>query len=350
MAFAQDKQGSMPLLDRLATGLEQGIAVTERCTLRFAGNSRFVDAISIKMFLADQAGQQFTIEDTLAGTTKTITGIKYADEPHATDKTAQEVLSHAMSYDGPFFLSRGAPASETLEDFPELATEVARALAGLHEAFPQGLVPSSDVAHAALRRAQADLRDAAAVWAPIPMSKEANALGAMLQKPEWAAKPEAAAREGLLRSAEGRRVVVDNTHDVDAAVTNGFVHGDAHGRNFIIVWFEYHASPSSGQMDRLLLNEVFRRESRSEVLFYSQSDRAATISASSVPDSSAVTRKSHVEVHPIDFDDASFTQQVPQLIDAITIALSAEAIAEAFGTESLRAEQVLDAYLYGRNS
>jgi hypothetical protein len=353
--FVAEKIASLSTVDMLADRLRDGVVVSAGCVLKFGGLSCLVDADSALAFVRGQAGKSFEVSASFEERVKKIVGMDLAVAAENARHEARLVLEALATYTGPMFLSRGAPASETTEDFPQRAPLVARSLGVLHSQFPQSPQTETDVQRL-LERASASLRQAALAWSPAVDSNGVSPVDKLQKK--WAKRlgaaaaaaaidPETVRLEAFLRSRLGRSVVREAVPQLE--VGSGFVHGDAHVGNFILVDFRFEPSKAqkSTPIDRTFVNETFDRHPDLELLHYSLTSDGARVTDLAVSDALPLRRRDWMEVHPIDLDDAQFGSRLPQAVDAITYAISAENACSALGEPHVTADVVLAGYLEG---
>lgn len=343
--FIRDKSTSLPILDALADLLSVPLEVNDHCSVHFEGTSRWVENRTTRDFLTRQADRSHHILDTRNGTERSKRAVNVLSDRKKGEPIGDLDHEHIQSFASPFFMSKGAPASETVEDFPDRAPEVAMALALLHARSEPALRAEASSDAIARIRKEADI--AADRWTPAPNSKEDAGLTRMLNGP-WGSDPTIAKREAWLRSSGGRQQVRSLTREIVSARPNEgtFVHGDAHGGNFVIVDYEYDADVSL-PLDREFINSAFRADAGVSELFLVKAENSAVLISASKPAGTAVClkRRKHFEVHPIDFDDATFGSGDPTFLDAATLALSSENISKLCGGQVWTTQVIIDSYM-----
>lgn len=347
--FLSSKHEALEVINPLSDELSSGVEVGPRCALRFSGASCLIEPKSTQLFLAEQVNRSSTVIDELSGQRKTLQAKSIETSVAASEASPESQLLGSELGSTPWFLSRGAPASETLEEFPHLAEDVFASLGVLHRCFPKRTFSAAD-AVSAVAEALEEVSTRALEWVP-----ETNAGSKVLDKfvQAWSERPDLARCEAFLRSASGREVVagiVDRSQSTDP--TEGFVHGDAHAGNFIIVWFEYESS-FSDPIDREFVNSCFERHSEVSTLYYridSHSPFTAAVTDIPHPGSMKLRRAPHFEVHPIDLDDAGFTTHRSQLVDLVALACSASQLSQAILGLPLVVDEVVDCYLSARTN
>lgn len=352
--FLGDKHRALSAVAYLLPLLREPVDVGGNCALHFEGYSTLVEAKSTSAFLREQSAQPpLILVDQVMGREKVI---KAFDYPDALDESVREYIA---AYDGPYYLSRGAPAWETLEEFPDCAEAAAHALAVLHRLTGSGRILPESVGRKLLARASSVLRQHASVWAPRVGSKEDLGLQKSLRK--WQAengeRRTIAVLERFLRSSAGHSVVAASIQEDLAAEEQGsgtfrsFIHGDAHGGNFVVVDYEFRLSPHASFVDREFINALFRSSPELNAIGVAEIDNRIIHDLPSSSDHPRILAKRdhHRELHLIDLDGGRGTTAVDKeshLLDALVFAVSMENICELFGRR-LDAARVLHFYYEG---
>src|SRR6185503_11257266 len=111
--FLKEKLRALEASHYLVECLRGGKDIGFNCTLKFEGTSCLVDPTSVQEYLFTQTKQEpLLLVDRITNQTKRIQGISY---PDCLDEDTRDYIPN---YSGPFYLSRGAPATETLENYP----------------------------------------------------------------------------------------------------------------------------------------------------------------------------------------------------------------------------------------
>ncbi len=344
-------------VDYLVDVLRRGIDVGFDCVLKFAGVSCLLENSSTQHFLRYQAdAPPISLMDTIHNREKRIQGFDY---PKALPDDTRDYIGQ---YAGPFYLSRGAPAWETLEEYPELEGPVAHALASLHLATGSVVPVPYDRALLVLYEIEADLLRGLEGWSPQGGSKEQLALTKALKK--WKATDDAerlgiVRRERFLRTSRGKdayRTAFERAvgrQELPEHPMRSFSHGDCHGGNFILVRYQYVLNHPEVMVDRIFLNEIFANdESLFEVAVTIDEKTAQIIhSVPSDKNRSAIIarRHTHHEIHPVDLDNGTGTTEetkVLHLYDALSYSLSMSNITKLWGAH-IDAAQVLSHYYDG---
>ncbi len=351
--FLDDKRRALGAVAYLLNLFSVGADVGSHCIFKFGGISTLVDAQSTKQFLAEQRSSgALTLDDRIGTRTKIVEGFNYPDA------VSDDTRAYVTEYDGPFYLSRGAPAWETLENYPELEEPTAHALAHLHARTGTGTPVLQSIALAGLENIKREMHARADQWQPLEGSKEALALAKSMKK--WSgdtdpARAETIKRERFLRTSAGREVYTNLFKEsvvsqASAEELHSFCHGDSHGGNFILVRYQYAWDADHDLIvDREFLNEIFTNNptidavqvsidpSGSHVIFeLPQTDSTAPIAR----------RALHHEIHPIDLDTGTGIEpatKVLHLYDALIFCMSLENITTLASTR-VGAESVLNHY------
>lgn len=355
--FLGEKRQALVAVEYLVEVLRDGIDVGFDCVLKFDGVSCLVENASTQAFLRYQAeAPPISLVDNIDQRQKEIQGFRYPQG------LPDDTRDYILRYSGPFYLSRGAPAWETLEEYPEFEEPVAHALALLHLATGSGVLVSYDSALRVLREIEADLLKGVEGWSPEDGSKEQLALAKALKK--WKAADDAdrlaiVRRERFLRTSRGKDVyrtaferAVGRQKLPDHPMSS-FCHGDCHGGNFILVRYHYVLNHPEVMVDRIFLNEIFANDqSLFEVAITIDEKNAQIIhSAPSDKNRSAILARRcvHHEIHPVDLDNGTGTTEgtkVLHLYDALSYSLSMSNITRLWGAH-VDAAQVLSHYYDG---
>lgn len=355
--FVAEKTNALQAVSYLLQQIGDGIPVGLDCALKFAGVSTLVDSASTQDYLRQQhSAFALRLVDKIGGREKRVQGLEY---PELLGEDAKEYVA---TYGGPFYISRGAPAWETLEDYPDLECHAAHALAALHLRTGSGSSVPRSSAVDALEKVQEKLLQEADKWVPSEGSKEANALAKALTK--WRGSGDAQRsrmikRERYIRTAAGRKTYTDLFKTcLSAYIGNewlrSFSHGDSHGGNYIIVRYQYVLSAEDMLIDRVFLNEIFEADP-SLLQVYVAIDEAngqMTFSRAS-PESGCphliATRSLHHEIHPIDLDAGqgiSDETKVLHLFDALLFSISLQNLTTLFAS-AVSAKDILMHYYDG---
>ena len=351
-SFLSDKMSMIETTEFLHHLLNRGVKLDDSTTLHFTGQSVLVSSDSVQRFLQHQlALPALQMTDRILNREQTLKGQAVNDLP-------DDIAHHITSYQGPFLFSVGAPAWETLEEFPHLVDKVACALATLHALSGRGHRISDPVALDVLRTVESALHKDASSWQPAPNSSEGRGLAKSLRR--WNVNDDhkrrtLVTRERFLRSDAGRTVCRQafNTALPDSSSTASslhcFSHGDAHGGNFVTVQYEYILDQTDVVVDRVFLNDIFQqRPDIHKVAVTILDDTIALDSVDAVSDPTCIAvRNPHFEVHPIDLDTATVSspgRDTLHLYDAIVFSLSTSNILRLHGNEAL-ATDTLSCYL-----
>lgn len=360
--FLTEKRRALQAVGYLLQVLRSGISIGWDCTLKFEGVSCFVENASVQEYLKLQSTEQpLVLIDDINKREKTIQGFNY---PEALPDDSREYITN---YSGPFYLSRGAPAWETLEDYPELEEPVAHALARLHLVTGQGMPIPFEIASSVLSELESVVEYACDEWTPKDGSKEARALKKSLSK--WNANNDETRsrlirRERYLRTADGQtlfRETISNRlsqQPLPDQPLRSFSHGDCHGGNFILVRFQYSLNRPAVILDRVFLNEIFEKNQQLRNVSITIEEKAGRIHHKlydeTHPPTLLATRKLHHDIHLIDLDNGLGTTaetKVLHVYDALAYSLSLANLTRLFASP-IPSHEVLKHYYQGleRNS
>jgi hypothetical protein len=355
--FLQEKEGALAAVAYLLRSLEGGLDVGSNCVLKFGGVSTLVENQSTQAFLREQHQKApLKLVDEIGHRERLVQGLGYPDS------LPEDARQYVASYDGPFYLSRGAPAWETLEEYPDLEEPVAHALAGLHLRTGSGKPIAKDHALRALNQIRTAMAEQADAWSPSAGTKEANALAKSMKKWSGAGdvqRERIIKRERFLRTAAGRdayRSLFDSyaRSAEEPSSLRSFSHGDSHGGNYIIVRYQYAFDQDDLMIDRVFLNEVFEQNHHVDsvgVEVDGAHSRVVVHKLDSVVGRSSqiARRKLHHEIHPIDLDSGTGTTEatkVLHLYDALLFSISLEHLTALFA-DAVDAREVLSHYYDG---
>ena len=355
--FVSEKKHALVAVDYLLQVLHSDVEVSNNCVLAFRGVSCLVEGKSVQDFLCQSGLGQLVLIDNVLGREKSIIGVTYPD------CISEDVREYVRNYGGPFYLSRGAPAWETLEEYPDFEPQVAHAIAALHLLTGSGTPVPLTVAQAILSETQLVLNRAADRWTPEPGSKEEAALVKSLKKWNPSQDPKKVVfirRERFMRTRDGKAVChkifseMVRQHPLKENVLRSFRHGDCHGGNFIIVRYMYTLTNPAILLDRVFLNEIFDARplvDRVHVTIDNQSQRIVFDVRESTGFSVTAERKPHSEIHIIDLDagqgSETNTKQV-HLYDALIYAMSLENLTTLFA-HPIVSKEILGHYYDGLN-
>lgn len=346
--FIEDKLKALRVVDYLKNHIKDGIKIAENIYLKFDGISQLVDGKSTQNFLVKQSNQTpLKILNEIDNKEDLITSYLYPDN------LPKDVKEYVSNYQGLFYLSRGAPAWETLEEYTFLFDNVAKSIAKLQKLTGDGTFAPISIAQKILSSIQKNFLYNADEWIPIKNTKEFNAFNKKLAK--WSISNDQSnfkyiKRESYLRTSLGKilynklfekelmkNVSLDNHYKC-------FCHGDCHGGNFIIVKYEYTTLPTNTILNREYINDIFTKHKNLESLGINI-DGGINISKSRK--SSIIANKyKHYEIHPIDLDQGfglDRDRKQSHLFDLIFYAISINNLSNIFNL-SIKSNDVLEAY------
>ena len=355
--FLEEKLQALEAVTYLIQRFKKGLDVGFNCVLKFGGVSTLVESGSTQAFLRRQhRDEPLLLLDRVGAREKRIEGLKYPESLSA------DAAQYITSYAGPFYISRGAPAWETLEEYPELEEAAAHALAILHLRTGSGDPFPQKQALSALEVLKTEIIRQADAWTPAEDSKESAALAKSIKK--WAGagdkyRSQIIKRERFLRTSAGRAVYRGLFDDhfsalVDRGHLHAFCHGDSHGGNYIVVRYQYQFAGRDTLIDRVFLNQIFEHDPTLHAVRVTLDESHATVTfdrhlgGADASDLVAI-RRLHHEIHPIDLDSGTGTTEETKtlhLYDALVFSISLEHITTLFAT-TVPAEQVLLHYYDG---
>lgn len=357
--FLVEKDRALHAVEYLISVLRGGIDVGFDCTLKFGGVSCLVESSSSQNYLRFQAAEKpLLLVDRINHREKKIQGFNYPDA------LADDARQYVSNYAGPFYLSRGAPAWETLEDYPELEEPVAHSLAVLHLVTGQGAPIPFDTAVGILSEVEPAMHEGAERWLPIEGSKEAQALTKSLKK--WKANDDLdrirlIRQERFMRTSAGQKLfqsTLNNSieqHVLPDRPLKSFCHGDCHGGNFILVRYQYVLNRPEVLLDRVFLNEIFEQDEKLDEVAITIDQGSSSIIhdlSTKAPPVLVASRKFHHEIHLIDLDSGQGTTEdtkVIHLYDALSYALSLANVTRLFASP-IDSREILRHYYDGLES
>lgn len=355
--FLKEKERALAAVSYLMKSLDGGLDAGNNCVMKFSGVSTLVENQSTQTFLREQHQRApLLLIDEIGQRERLVQGLKFPDS------LPDDARDYVASYHGPFYLSRGAPAWETLEEYPDLEGPVAHALAGLHLRTGSGKPVAKDLALRALAETREGMTERADAWDPIAGTKEANALAKSIKK--WSAggdveRERTIKRERFLRTSSGRdayRGLFNSNAKIfeQPSSLRSFSHGDSHGGNYIIVRYQYTFGDNDLMIDRVFLNELFAHNRDIESVSVEIDDANSRIrlfqrNGTFGRGGRIARRKLHHEIHPIDLDSGTGTTEstkVLHLYDALLFSISLEHLTSLFA-ETVDAREVLSHYYDG---
>lgn len=138
--FEKEKIRAVDTAEFLVKHLGEGVTLSEDATFLFEGNSTLASFESVIEFFSFQNSLLPLIE------VDGITGGKIEDKPvvsqsfpggidnvkNINEEKKKQIQKYLLEYTGDFFVSKGAPASETLDDYWDKVFDVTNALSVLH--------------------------------------------------------------------------------------------------------------------------------------------------------------------------------------------------------------------------
>jgi hypothetical protein len=354
--FLIEKYRALHVVEYLMSVLKDGIGIGFDSSLKFEGVSCLVEGSSAHKYLRSQGSEKpLELIDLINNRKKIIEGIDY---PSA---LADDAKQYVPNYAGPFYLSRGAPARETLEDYPELEEPVAYSLAALHLITGQGTPVPFETARQILDEVAPVVHEGALRYIPIEGSKEERALKKSMNN--WKADdPERIAlvrQERFMRTSTGQELFRSTLHHslqrhaLPDQPLKSFSHGDCHGGNFIIVRYQYILNQGGVLLDREFLNKIFESDQTLSEVAVTIDRQGSYITharcSSANPSALIARRKFRHDIHLIDLDSGRGTTddtKVLHLYDTLFYALSLANLTQLFASP-VNSREILRHYYDG---
>jgi hypothetical protein len=370
--FEKEKRLAVRTAGFMSEYLSNPTNVAGNVSFLFDGISSLVSCDSVLEFFNYQNSLPPLIEiDEITGanTKKTVKGESYPsgiDSLKNIDENKKESIKEYLSgYRGNFFASKGAPASETLDNCFDLVIEAANSLAVLHAKTGLKELAPMKTALATASLYNSRLNELSKDYAFPPGSPSQESFEKYQKKWNEEKKPEITRlvrKEIILRTKPGKDLLAGLIGQFEDEIQDSlkyhcFTHNDPHSENFIAVEYLYALEQTSHQyMDREFLNKIYRLLPKNDAdekisieyikekntLLYRKYNSADAGKA----DVNIVRRSLHYDIHLIDIDDAAGIEpetQQPYLNDLLIFAVSAANLGMIKGRET-RIEDIVSAY------
>jgi len=212
--ISEEKLESFTRLEEICSYLteifQNGVEIDENNKFMFDGNCFVCDSESTKEFIKELA-----------------------------DKQGYEFPGETFDYKGPFLVKKGAPASETLEHDLDFRDFMLKSLSLLHKHTGVVDLVDKELVKEITENIIKELDEEIENLNPSEkVQKEIDKYNGKWNKESDPDLRKHVIREVLIRATRISEESVSKytkEHDVDLVVHKGFVHGDAHGGNFIVV-------------------------------------------------------------------------------------------------------------------
>lgn len=268
-AFEKDKTIAVDTAKFLVDHFAKGVNLSDRITFCFRGNSELIPNEAIHEFFSLQNMTKPLIQlDKISKIQeeKIITSQLF---PNGIDDVKniekEKIKEYFLKYNGRFFVSKGAPASETLDDYFELVFDVAHALAVLHS--HTGLKCHLPVEK--IIELGSLLDDKLDELSEKTTFKEGSPIYESFLKHQKKRNPDANVeisrlirKELILRTDLGKELLSTIISNYEQELENKslfccFTHNDPHCENFVIVKYFYSIVKETHQyIDREFVNEI----------------------------------------------------------------------------------------------
>jgi hypothetical protein len=383
--FEKEKIRAVDTAEFLVEHFGKGIALSNNVTFRFEGNSSLVPYDSIMEFFAFQNTLLPLVEEAnvvLKIKPKTVDSLSYPGGidhvKNIPDDKKKQIKKYLSEYRGNFFVSKGAPASETLDDYWEMVFDVTHALSVLHaNSGLNSLIPLDNVLTLAK-----EFDDELTKISSVTNFSEGTSVYESFQKHQEKRNKtndsnitELIKKELLLRTKTGKELLSRLVLEFEKTLKEGkshyscFTHNDPHCENFVIVKYLYEIKQNNHQyIDREFVNsildkvgdaisivkylyEIKQNNDREFSIVYNKDDNsllyrkfeAADIGASNV---NIIYPGTRYDIHLIDIDDATgITQDEHKMYiyDLLIYALSVQNLSSIKGGK-MQANDIIRAY------
>lgn len=371
--FEKEKIRAVDTAEFLAEHFGKGVVLSDSVTFLFEGNSTLASFGSVKEFFSFQNTLSPLIElDDITDSKiqKTVVSQSFPDGidlvKNINDDKKRQIKKYLSEYRGAFFVSRGAPASETLDDYWEMVFEVTHALSALHiNTGLKTLIPISDVLILSK-----EFDDELTKIASETFFSEGTSVYESFQKHQKKRNPtndssvtSLIKKEMILRTKSGKELLFrlllqfERTLKEEKSNYSCFTHNDPHCENFVIVKYLYNIKQCNHQyIDREFVNTIFENIgiANSDMMYsivYNQTRNSlsyrkfesADLGASNV---NTIYPGIRYDIHLIDIDEATGVTQNEQkmfIYDLLIYALSVQNLSEIKGNK-IQAFDIITAY------
>jgi len=371
--FEKEKIWAVDTADFLVEHFGNGISLSDNVTFCFKGKSSLVSYDSVMEFFSFQNSllPLLEIDDiTEKKIQKTVASQSFPDGidqvKNITVDKKKQIKKYLSEYEGVFFVSKGAPASETLDDYWELVFDVAHALTVLHaNSGLKSLFPIDNVLTLAK-----EFDDELTQIASVTNFSEGTSILESFQKHQKKRNltndsnvTGLIKKEMILRTKTGKELLsrlvsqFEKTLKEDKSHYSCFTHNDPHCENFVIVKYLYDIKQGNHQyVDREFANDILEEigTMSSDTMFsivYNKDENSllyrkfesADLGASNV---NIIYPSTHYDIHLIDIDDATGVTENEQKIyiyDLLVFALSVQNLSAIKGGK-IQAVDIISAY------
>ena len=371
-SFEQEKLNAVNTAEYLVELFESGIPVSNNVVFCFRGNSALVSHASVQDFFEYQNHLQPLIEmDDITGLNrqKIVAAQVYpdgVDNIKNVDVNKKEKAKQYLSeYRGPFFASKGAPASETLDDYFDFVFEIAKALSILHKKSGLKALLSIEQVYDLTTQLnlrlddlskKVDFKEGTAVYESyLKHQKKRNPNND--ERISLLIKKELLLRTNLGKTVLGELINKYENNLMDVLPYKCFTHNDPHCENFVIVKHLYRIIENNHPyMDREFINDTISFLSNEELnpkysVEYKQDTNTLCIRQYIEGDDNnanvnVIEPNLHFDVHLIDIDEATGVDKESRrlyLYDLLVFALSAQNLSAIKGG-TIRANDIIEEY------
>jgi len=371
--FEKEKIRAVDTAKFLVEHFAKGFALSENVTFRFEGNSTLASFESVMEFFSFQNDLLPLIEiDDITGgkMQETVASQSFPDgidkAKNISEEKKKQIKKYLLEYTGDFFVSKGAPASETLDDYWEKVFDVTHALSVLHaNSGLKLLIPLDNILTLAKK-----FDDELSKIASVINFSEGTSVYESFRKhqtkrnsKEDSIISELIKKEMILRTKTGKELLsrlvsqFEKTLKEDKSHYSCFTHNDPHCENFIIVKYLYNIKQNNHQyIDREFANEILKKIGTisSDTMFsivYNKDENSLLyrkfesmdLGASNV---NIIFPGTRYDIHLIDIDDATGiteNEQKMYIYDLLIYALSVQNIS-AIKDGKIKAFDIIRAY------
>jgi len=370
--FEKEKTKAVDTAEFLAKHFGEGISLSNNITFCFKGNSNLVSYNSVMEFFSFQntlPSLTEVVHVDLKSKPKIVGSLSYPDGidelEKLTDEEKEQVKEYLSEYRGDFFVSRGAPASETLDDFWDMISDITHTLSVLHtNSGLKSLIPVENVLTLAK-----EFDDELVNTVSTTSFSEGTSVYKSFQKHQKKRNPnndsnisELIKKEMILRTKKGKDLLsgiigqFEKTMKEDKSQYSCFTHNDPHCENFIIVKYLYDIQQNNHQyIDREFVNNIIQNgavnsSERISIIYdkdYNQLKyrkfEEVDLGADNV---NIIYPRARYDIHLIDIDEATGitpNEQKMYIYDLLIYALSIQNISETKG-ERIPASNIIRSY------
>lgn len=354
--FEDDKKQAIETAKYLEKILSKGVVTSKNVLFCFRGTSCLADNFSVHNFFESQSQLDSLKEiDNITNRSSEVIKSKiYPEGIRQLNLPAEEeerIINYLKMYSGAYFVSNGAPSSETLENYIELYADVLKGLVFLHKKSGlDSLLPIKEVykiaqnfdmklnelTHTIKFEEKSSIFKSYIKYLAKCKAEENTSMAFLIKK------------EILLRTIFGKEILKDLIVELDEKLDKKssymcFTHNDPHCDNFIVVRFLYKfLKKNHNYVDREYLNEIIdNTQLNDKKLSIAYDEFSNTLLYRNYIDGdeinsniSIVEPSINYEIHIIDIDDATGTEESTKksyLYDLLIFALSVQNVSEIKG-------------------